>query len=278
MGGLGDSLLVYPVLEILKKRGYHLTVWGNSEYFSLAKIAGFCNKVTFYEPKEHFDLRIIFSADRETFSSSDKTIFVDPFVREKIWIIDYYLKSLNLEGEEFSKILNIGIKTKKNSSLCIIHPGSGSKKKNPEIDFFLELDKILKKMGFNTLYIIGPAEERQGNFFIKSLFVNNVLDLAKNLLKASLYIGLDSGVSHLSSYLGVPSVVIFGPTDPVIWHPIGENLFVIRDNSCLPCFPSICKELKCLDKKFLIYEIERLLCKNIKKLKVSKAQVMGMKD
>lgn len=65
MGGLGDSLLIYPILEILNKKGYDVTVWGNPEYFRLAEISGFCIKTVFYEPKEQYDLKIIFSKNRD---------------------------------------------------------------------------------------------------------------------------------------------------------------------------------------------------------------------
>ncbi len=259
MGGLGDSLLIYPVLEVLTKKGYEITVWGNSEYFLLAKTANLCKTVTFYEPKGNFDLKIIFSGNKEIFKFKDKSIYIKPIPDEKIWIVDYYLKKLNLKGESFSKTLNIAFNVKKTPNLCIIHPGSGSKKKNPEIVFFLELENLLKTRGFNILYILGPAEKELSKFYKNYLYLENPLDMANTLLKASLYIGLDSGVSHLSSYLGIPSIIIFGPTDPHIWHPIGENFWMIRYENCPPCYPNICEEKKCLEKNFLIFKLKPIL-------------------
>jgi ADP-heptose:LPS heptosyltransferase len=262
MGGLGDSILIYPVLEGLIKKGYTLTVWGNPEYYKLAELAGFCSKTTFYEPKEDFDLKIIFSKNKEIFSSFKstssslaQTVFINPIPEGKIWVVDYYLKSLGMGHYVFSKNLNLNFNVKKCPGLCIIHPGSGSKKKNPEPEFFIKLRDVLNKAGWEVIYIAGPAEKEVMKNYQNTIYVENQVDLAKNLLKASLYIGLDSGVSHLSSYLGIPSIVIFGPTDPEVWHPVGEHLINIRYAHCPPCFPSVCKEKFCLHQDFLIGEI-----------------------
>ncbi len=259
MGGFGDSLLVYPVLEILSKRGYDVTVWGNPEYFNLAKMVGFCKNATMYEPRERFDVEIIFSANSEIFAHRNVSIFIPPLPEERMWAVNYYLKNLNFEGEYFSKQLPLALLQNPSNNLCIVHPGSGSKKKNPEPDFFLALEKILRELNLEVIYILGPAEREILTTYKNSIYLEDSLSIAETLAKASLYIGLDSGVSHLSSYLGVPSIVIFGPSDPLIWHPIGEKLWIIRDEKCPPCFPNVCKTRDCLNTDFLLKEIEKVL-------------------
>jgi ADP-heptose:LPS heptosyltransferase len=42
------------------------------------------------------------------------------------------------------------------------------------------------------------------------------------------YIGNDSGVSHLAAYLGLPTVAVFGPSDPEMWRPIGPLVQIVR--------------------------------------------------
>lgn len=275
MAGLGDSLLTYPALEILSKRGYEITVWGNTEYFTLAKNAGFCERITFYEPEEKFDLAVIFSSCKEIFTpKADFSLYIKPIPKKKIWIVDYYLKELNLHNESFSKTLRINAQVDKSSNLCIVHPGSGSKKKNPKIEFFFILQSLLEDLGFDVLFLLGPAEEKLKKLFKNTVYLENLQEISKLLIQSSLYIGLDSGVSHLSSYIGVTSIVIFGPTDSHVWHPIGKNLYLIRNEKCPPCFPQVCEERECLNTNFLIEQIGDLLCslcKNIKKLKISKA-------
>ena len=47
------------------------------------------------------------------------------------------------------------------------------------------------------------------------------------------YVGNDSGISHLAAFLGIPTVVIFGPSDAVRWRPLGANVRVVTPSeSC----------------------------------------------
>ncbi len=259
MGGLGDSLLIYPILEILNTKGYDVTVCGNPEYFRLAEISGFCLNTIFYEPKEQYDLKIIFSKNTEILKNfQNNSVFINPIPTGQTWIVDYYLKKLGFQNESFSKTLPVPFPKAKHNNLCIVHPGSGSKKKNPDLNFFFKLEKFLKKSAFDILYLIGPAERQLTKIFKNSVYLENPEEIAKLLIKANLYIGLDSGISHLSSYLGVFSIIIFGPTDPKVWHPIGENFTIIHYENCKACFPEVCKDRKCLDPEFLLNKIKAL--------------------
>ncbi len=51
-----------------------------------------------------------------------------------------------------------------------------------------------------------------------------------------LYIGNDSGVTHMAAALNIPTLAIFGPTDPVLWSPRGKSVVVVRrEIECSPC-------------------------------------------
>jgi heptosyltransferase III len=39
------------------------------------------------------------------------------------------------------------------------------------------------------------------------------------LSRAALFVGNDSGPAHMAAAFGIPSVVLFGPSDPVVWAP-----------------------------------------------------------
>ncbi len=45
---------------------------------------------------------------------------------------------------------------------------------------------------------------------------------------ADVYVGNDSGPSHLAAALGVPTLAVFGPTDPGSWRPLGVDVEVVR--------------------------------------------------
>ena len=48
------------------------------------------------------------------------------------------------------------------------------------------------------------------------------------LLENTIFIGHDSGISHLAAAVGAKSIVLFGPSDPAVWAPLNENARVIR--------------------------------------------------
>jgi heptosyltransferase-3 len=140
------------------------------------------------------------------------------------------------------------------SSKIFIHPGAGSIRKRWSLSRFLEIVNILERKGLRPRFICGPAEQDLAAELAKQnrpLHVSSELTELVDLLEsAGGYIGNDSGVSHLASFLGLPGVVIFGPTDPRRWRPPGPRVEVVRPElDCNPCFeiePENCPEPRCL--------------------------------
>jgi heptosyltransferase-2 len=131
-----------------------------------------------------------------------------------------------------------------NKRAIIIHPGSGSPAKNwPAEKFALLATKIRGETGFEPLIIGGEADDGA----IKSMrsllpgfhfLVNTpLMDVASILSVAGGFVGNDSGITHLAAALGIPVVALFGPTDPAIWAPRGENVAIIK--SLLPSNESL---------------------------------------
>jgi heptosyltransferase-3 len=118
-----------------------------------------------------------------------------------------------------------------------MHPGSGSPTKCWHMDNFLAVARELKLRGLQVLFLLGPAEQerfdddtkrrirRQGKV-LQDLSLEEVLAV---LTQAEAFVGNDSGISHLAGGLGRKTVVVFGPTDPAIYHPIGPQVKVFRD-------------------------------------------------
>lgn len=247
-GGLGDTLLTFPILEILKRRGYTTTAVGNTDYFRIALEVGWADEVKSELPEgDSFDLKIVISSDGN----------VPPFPGERTWIPEYYLKYLGMERENFSKELPVKpIQDSPFVGKVVLHPSSGSPKKNPDPSLFLAVEEFLRERGLECIYLVGEAD-----LWLEGIVRNYVKStepvwIAGALKKALLYVGLDSGISHLSSYVGVPSVVIYGPSDPVMWMPIGKRVYQVSLNlECSPCFPDVCEERTCLDKASLLESI-----------------------
>ena len=108
-------------------------------------------------------------------------------------------------------------------------------------------------------YILGPAEtfltvqlQSKQNSNRKVHEVYHLGELVELLQASGGFIGNDSGVSHLAAFLGLPTVVIFGPSDPLRWKPIGPAVRTLRPTlDCTPCFetnPTSCKQTKCLSR------------------------------
>jgi ADP-heptose:LPS heptosyltransferase len=129
------------------------------------------------------------------------------------------------------------------ASTVLLHPGSGSKKKNWPLPNFLKLAEILKAKGQRPEFILGPAEAdlqraliQTASDEIKLHIVSDLKRVLKLVNQAGAIIGNDSGISHLAAFTGIPTVAIFGPSDPRIWKPIGRAVAVVRaDIDCAPC-------------------------------------------
>ncbi len=118
--------------------------------------------------------------------------------------------------------------------LCL-HPGSGSARKNwPKEDFLEVADGAFRRWRLPSTVLIGPAEQGQRAFWSEaggpSLSVKEgvpILEVARMLRKAALYVGNDSGITHLAAAVGVPVVALFGPTDPARWAPRGRDVKIL---------------------------------------------------
>ena len=119
------------------------------------------------------------------------------------------------------------------SGATLIHPGSGSPRKNWPIERFVELDRRLVALGHRVAWIRGPAEADPP----EEISLDRVIDrpslqtLASCLGESRLYVGNDSGVSHLAGAVGAPAVVLFGPTRASVWRPDGPRVQVVPSRS-----------------------------------------------
>jgi heptosyltransferase III len=68
-----------------------------------------------------------------------------------------------------------------------------------------------------------------------------LLAVARELQACAAYVGNDSGISHLAAAIGVPSVVLFGPTNPVVWRPLGPRVVILKQSDA-PCCADISPE------------------------------------
>ncbi|HVU32828.1 MAG TPA: glycosyltransferase family 9 protein [Opitutaceae bacterium] len=125
-----------------------------------------------------------------------------------------------------------------------LHPGSGSPRKNWPNDRWIELIGQLD----SVLLVLGEAEAKNwdrdligkmtaqagadGRSFCVA--INRPLEELMTVLRTcGMFVGHDSGVSHLAAALGIPSVLLFGPTSPAIWAPPARHVQVLQFSTSL---------------------------------------------
>lgn len=148
----------------------------------------------------------------------------------------------------------------KNSLTVALHPGSGTKKKAWEAHSFAALaEKLRSNHRAQVIVPVGPADTTVSEDYFKimpspeSIPLHNLpLDeLAAILKKCSLYVGNDSGITHLAASVETPVVALFGPTDPQVWGPRGKNVSILYGKrDCSPCSRQRmheCIEQRCLE-------------------------------
>ncbi|HEV8185608.1 MAG TPA: glycosyltransferase family 9 protein [Chthoniobacterales bacterium] len=118
-----------------------------------------------------------------------------------------------------------------------LHPGSGSATKNWPLTSWRSLGEQLLASGTaRSLLAVGGEADRDGLAALKELrdgrvqFAENLPlpHLAALLERCAMFIGHDSGISHIAAAVGTSSVLLFGPSDPDIWAPRNTNVRILR--------------------------------------------------
>ena len=96
----------------------------------------------------------------------------------------------------------------------------------------------------------------------------SLLELARQLRRCRLLLTNDTGTMHLAAFLGVPTVAIFGSTEPQLTGPIGEGHVVIRHHvECSPCFLRECpldfRCMKAVTVEEAVLAVERVLAREV---------------
>ncbi len=239
-----------------------------------------------------FDLLVVFGKDRDgTFMGNLKRVSAGvmlpitsfPPWTDRVHLTDHLLRELRSYGfsptESIPKLfltegdrawgrdfcMRKGLTDEERSQAIVLHPGSGSRRKVWPLERFVELAHyFVNRFDSRILVVLGPAEESgvpklfggsesgldpRRLFFIKDL---SLVQVGSVIQGCRLFIGNDSGLTHMAAALGLPTIAIFGPTDHRIWSPRGEKAVVVRkEMPCSPCSQERflrCERAECLEE------------------------------
>ncbi len=263
-GGLGDCLLTLPVAVALRDRhpAARMAVLGNGIMLAAARLSGLFDEYRSIESGSFhtlfggaslapdaasfvggFDSVYCFSSapesmlrDRILSSGANAVNILDPvepagFDRH---ITAHYAGILGNDGAReddlrFPKLVP-DVQSLPDTAV-VIHPGSGGLLKNWPLERFIAAARLCRG---TVRFILGPAEMERGfssrleNAGFPVAAPATLEELRDELLRGVAYLGNDSGVSHLAAVLGIPSTVLFGPTDPRVWRPRGPHVGIVR--------------------------------------------------
>jgi len=158
----------------------------------------------------------------------------------------------------------VGLGILGNRSIVAVHPGSGSRHKCCAPTLLAGVVAWLQANDACPLVLGGPADDALIARFCKAcekpppvLQQLDLLSVAGVLAYVDLFIGHDSGLTHLAAALHLPTVVLFGPTDPRRWAPRGSHVTVLTGEGCR-CHGWNAVQA-CVDQPCLQIPVERLI-------------------
>lgn len=239
-GALGDLIVSLPALECL--RADYLEVWTSTANMPLVRFAGKVRSIIstgldllgIADPPprligelRRFDSIVSwYGANRPDFRELVHSLnlpftFFPALPPEGVGMhaTDFYLDQVNTlaecRGDAMPRIQCEVARQK----FAVIHPFSGSRRKNWPLEKFRLLARGLERT--MPVHWCAGAEDPP---LEDARHFDDLYELACWLAQASLYIGNDSGITHLAAAVGTPVLAIFGPTDPAVWAPRGPHV------------------------------------------------------
>jgi ADP-heptose:LPS heptosyltransferase len=246
-GAIGDAIVSLPALEHLC-RGVEAEIWAPARNLPLlrhiAPVRSFeevqLDRLEIDAPARLIErLRAFdevlswYGAAREEFRAAleatgvrARLLTAIPPQNAGCHAVDYYLQQVGVEtAGQPESVPRIPARRGGGAQqgYIAIHPFSGSARKNWPLERFQRVAERLRAVtGRGVEWCAGPEEELDGARRFETL-----QRVAEWLSRAALYLGNDSGISHLAAACGTPSGVIFQASDPRVWAPRGDWVRVL---------------------------------------------------
>jgi ADP-heptose:LPS heptosyltransferase len=252
-----------------------LEVLGYPHIASLAKLAGYANEIRSIDARPlagffarqgdldkglcayfaSFNIIISYLYDpdeifRDNIARCSKAQFIigshRPNESENVHATEVFLKPLErlaiFGADPVPQVKLAG--SRRTGRLLAVHPGSGSERKNwPEEHWQELLQRIVSETNWRVLLVGGEAEETrlQGLSSLVPVERLNIAvcqplpELATRLAGSDVFIGHDSGITHLAAAVGLSGITLWGETNPSVWQPRSARFELLQDNGGLAC-------------------------------------------
>jgi heptosyltransferase III len=219
-GAIGDLIVSLPVLESL--RADYLEVWVAEQNVPLIRFADAVCSITstgldileIRPPAKLVERLRGFDSIVSWYGASR------PEFREAVAKLGLPVEHALACSNNLKVVPRIPVPADAREDFAVIHPFASSPRKRWPVAKFQEVARQLK---MPVRWCAGPEEKLD-----EAVRIDNLYELACWLSTARVYIGNDSGISHLAAAVGTPVVVLFGPTDPAVWAPRGDRVRVLE--------------------------------------------------
>lgn len=113
-------------------------------------------------------------------------------------------------------------------SYAILHPVASKPEKTWPAENFVAVASRLQREGLHPIFIGGPGDDMSRFAAFRTITGAPLGEIKSLLAGASMFIGNDSGPAHMAAAFGVPSVVLFGPSDHEVWAPWKTDAVVLK--------------------------------------------------
>ena len=280
---LGDALLAMIIVNNLQRNGYNVTVFSNylvglQRWFPEMHIQPYPDAIQGQAVLQTFDL-LLHSYPRDVLYQADtwhpRVVVLDhfPLYRSQISMVEIQVAVC----KELLKLSSVvrengikappGLQSRINSQRIIIHPTASELSKCWLLKRFGALARRLQTAGYDPEFVVAPLEKPQVSLLEKQGFpvtAQPSLDaLAQYIYESGWFIGNDSGIGHLASNLGVPTVSLMQRRKIMQrWRPDWASGVTV-----LPWMPLLLRALKERAWKYFI-SVNQVL-KAFKRLKTS---------
>ena len=264
-GGLGDTLLMAPVLAALRRRWeqragspVELCFAGVREFADVFAAYGACDRAMSSEALAMFALALrdeSAASARARLAHYVAIVSDDPAVRAvegpEISVFDprpqRWDQPLPLQiGAQLGLLVRVedaqlaSIEVGRGGPIAIA-PGSGARDKCWPRDRWLELARTLAHAGETIRVVVGPTEHERDDprawdwpCSVQFLAELSCVELARCLQNCAAFVGNDSGTSHLAAMLSVPTIAIFGGGWPRVFAPLGPRVVTVVGSGAAP--------------------------------------------